>query len=546
MAAEPGNAPLIFEMDQLLLRGATATPADLSSTDNGKGVDLVSNAMKAFKPTDYLAAGNGTTDDTAPLNACIAAAANAGPHALVQLDGVFLTTGLVNPHGVRMVGPGRVVKTVAGGHQQLNSYADAPGRHLYGKEYLSRIHGKAAQGQSGTVGRLRIGVDGDSTSADPGYTTRSTSQIIVDLLAVRGVGNLTITNSSDGGNKLADLDLVTLIDGGIDVLFIHCGVNNGSNPSGTRLATYLTDLDAALAAARAHADGGLDDLAIIFVGPNTASDSGTGRDEIWLEQLFGPTLAACRKHKVAFFDTYAFMRDARGAAGIYMDDVGAGASIHPGNAMAHGIWAGVLDAVMPWSEASLFGSSNILNRTSFVYAPLASAQPSAFWDGVDFFRATTGNGWPLDGFCISARNVDGGTLQMLFPYSPNNSRVLTRTANVGSDAFNPWTGVPENVTLDAPGGWISYGGSFPPLRVVRAADGLPVIIGSIKGGTTAINTKIGTMPQGTAPPLAQIVIAAGDAGGFHQVKIEADGDILLQTAGDTLGMHFSGQAIYAA
>ncbi len=491
--------------------------------------------LRAFRPrSGYGAVGDGVADDTDEVNAATAAA---GPNGLVQLDGDFLVTDWVNPYGVQTVGPGKVVKAITGGVQQLNTYADVPGRYVYGEEYLDRVMQRLKLGASGSSGQIGCFLYGDSTVAG-GYMSMSTVDLVKRLFHVRGIGNIAVTNRGVAGTTVSSLNVLADLAPTTDLAIIKYGINDGGNPDGTRLATFQTTLDAKLTAIRAAANGGRGNLAIVLVGPNATSDTPNGRDERWYEQLRGIYVEAARKHKCCYVDAYAYMRDARGGATVGWDDpYSDGRAIHPTDSVGARIWGLVVDAIIPNGWAQWWGTSVHRNVTNTANAPSASAAPSQFLTGIDHARATVGNGWPIDGFVVSHRNPDGGVIQFLYPFVANDTRVLVRTANISGDTWNRWTGAPENLTLQ--NSWVNYGGSFrAPWAYIDHAKTVHVE-GMIKSGTTTPGTLLFTLPAGMRPP-AEVICFGPSNGGLVQFKVATNGNVTLQSTGDAAWTSLSG------
>lgn len=496
------------------------------------------------KALDTISAGDfGGANDTAALNAAIAAAAEAGAGASVWLDRDYSVTGLTNPYGVELQGPGRALLPITGGTQQLNSYADVPGRYVYGEEYLDRVMQRLKLGASGSSGRIGCFLYGDST-VQGGYMSMSTADLVARLFHVRGIGNIGITNRGVAGTTISSLNVLADLSATTDLAIIKYGINDAGNPEGTRLATFQTTLDSKLTAIRAAANGGRGNLAIVLVGPNATADTPNGRDERWYEQLRGIYVAAARKHKCCYVDVYGYMRDARGGATVGWDDpYGDGRTVHPTDSVGARIWGLVVDAIIPNGWSQWWGSALFRNVTNTSNAPSASATPSQFLTGIDHARATVGNGWPVDGFVISNRNPDGGVVQWLYPYAANDTRVLMRTANIAGNSWNRWTGAPESLPLQ--NSWVAYGGGFREPWAYIDHTKTVHCEGMIKSGTTTPGTLLFTLPAGMRPP-ADVVCVGPSNSGIVQFKVAASGQVTLQSTGDAGWTSVSGIKFLAA
>lgn len=502
-------------------------------------------ATKAYadQVNALVASSFGGANDTAILNAAIAAAVVKGAGATVWLDRDFTVTSITNPYGVDLVGPGNVLTAITGGNQQLNSYADIPGRYVFGEEYLDRVMQRLKLGASGSSGQIGCFLYGDSTVAG-GYMSMSTVNLLQRLFHVRGVGNIAFTNRGVAGTTIADLGLLSDLATTTDLAIIKYGINDGTNTEGTRLATFQSTLDSKLTAIRAATNGGRGNLAIVLVGPNATADTPNGRDERWYEQLRGIYVAAARKHKCAYVDVYGYMRDARGGAGVGWDNpYGDGRTIHPTDSVGARMWGLVVDAIIPSGWSQWWGSSLFRNVTNTSNAPSASAAPSQFLTGIDHARATVANGWPIEGFVISNRNPDSGVVQFLYPFAANDTRVLMRTANTGSDTWNRWTGAPETLSLF--NSWVSFGGTFGTPSAYIDANKTVRLRGMIKSGTTTAGTKVAALPTGMAPAIDEIFPVSANGGTVH-VKVQTNGDVVLQTTGDATFTSLAGIAFLAA
>ena len=499
------------------------------------------------KLLDNISAGDFVgANDTAILNSAISAASTAGLAGRVTLDRDYSVTSaasVVNPYGIEFEGHGRILTPITGGTQQLNTYADAPGRYIYGEEYLDRVMQRLKLGASGSSGRIGCFLYGDSTVAG-GYMSMSTVDLVARLFHVRGVGNISITNRGVAGTTVSSLNVLADLSTTTDLAIIKYGINDGGNPDGTRLATFQSTLDSKLTAIRAAANGGRGNLAIVLVGPNATADTPNGRDERWYEQLRGVYVAAARKHKCCYVDVYGYMRDARGGALVGWDDpYGDGRTVHPTDSVGARIWGMVVDAIVPNGWSQWWGTSQFRNVTNTSNAPSASATPSQFLTGVDHARATTGNGWPIDGFVVSHRNPDQGVVQFLYPFAADDTRVLVRTANIGANTWNRWSGVPESLTLQ--NSWVAYGGAFETAKAYVDSTKTVHLSGMIKSGTTTPGTLICTLPAGMRPAAECIRMGASNAG-LVQFKVAPNGEVTLQSAGDASWTSLGGVSFLAA
>lgn len=484
-------------------------------------------------PEEFGAVGDGIANDTSAMARARNAAQARGAQAVLWLSGDYLVDSFDNPRGIVTQGPGRIVKAIAGGVLQLNSYADYRGRIVLGREYIHRIFQRMELGPSGASGRIDINLFGDSTVAN-GYMSMSTIDILTRLFQARGMGNVAFSNYGVAGSQIGEMDAIPHILGqSKDASIIKYGINDGVNPKHSRLDTFETELRSKLQEIRDLPEGRVSNHTIILVGPNCTANTEYGRDELWYEQLDGVFVRAARDFQCAYINVYAAFRDARGGAGLWLDDLGGGDGVHPRNSLGIKIWSLVADTIISASEAVWFGTSNILNVTSASYAPVASAKPSEWPYGIVHARATLANGFPIDGFVISERNPDGGCIQRLYPFNLYNTRALIRTGHPQLDVFNRWSGAPEGINLT--NGWSSFNAVFGYPSATIDGTGFVHVNAMITGGTTGVGDIVASLPLGLAPANDCIFLCPTNSG-FVQIKVERSGLILQQSAGDAAWM----------
>lgn len=362
-----GNLDFLVNLDQIRIdladpsKGGSlvAFTQDISGPSDR---DVASKAKEALSAYDADGSdGSGAADNTGVLNSLIQ---QAGMRPINLVGGVFRSNGLINPLG-RKFKDGVIRKPDPhGGFVQLNSYTD-DGKEFIGAEYLYRVFQRIKQG-----GMLKAFIYGDSTVATAanggGYAGPNfTPDVLIPEFLVRKKGirnNLSFTNRGVGGTRVAQMNAMPDIDtvgGTTDLFAIKYGINDAQDgPEG-----FAANLDAKLAEIRANPFGTVDNLAIILVGPNSTYDPGHFRSSTWYEQLRGIYVAAARKHKCAFFDTYAYMPDVDWTANKMMDDPFLdGQTVHPTELMQVRIWGRLVD----W----MFSGSELIPYTSDAWRPL--------------------------------------------------------------------------------------------------------------------------------------------------------------------------------
>jgi lysophospholipase L1-like esterase len=493
---------------------------------------------------DFGAPNDGLSAALGGINAAIAAAV--ADKRVWMAPGSFLVASAPsNIYGVQYDGPGNVLMPITGGNQQLNTYADDD-KVFIGKEYLYRVYERM---RLGYVTPIKAFAFGDSTVAGDAATTPFLIQNLMPLMAQR-IGlpvPLNVTNRGVGGTTVSDMNALPDLAVDTDLFIIKYGINDGANPEGTRLNTFATQLRSKLAAIRAAAFGNYTTLSIVLVGPNATSDTPNGRDERWYEQLRGIYVQAARDYKCAYFDTYAYLKDARGAATYWMDDpFGDGRAIHPKDMMYQWIWGAVLESMFPLNQIAAWRINSFSNVHSSVITPPAANAPSNYAYGETIYRATLANGWPIDGMVHTVRSVDGVAVQTVYPFAPGTSASARRVASTAGDTWNRWTGVLEAIPLA--GTWVNYGGTWATPQAVISEDGIVVLKGLIKNGAAVAGSQLGTLPAGMRPAetcvfstMCGAAVTTGCA-----IRLEPSGGIFANSAVDTAATSLNGISFKAA
>lgn len=439
---------------------------------------------------------DGVTDDLSPINSVFSRARG----KVLGVEGSALVSAKpVNIYGVELDGPSAILMPITGGNQQLNTYADK-GKYAIGKEYLFRAYQFLAQGQSSSAATLKVQLYGDSTIAgDQGESLPyHVSQIIGRVALQKGIGNISVTNFGVSSTSISDLNAVANLGDSPGLIIIKYGINDATLPEATRLNTFATGLRSKLAQIRSAVGGSLGSVAILLVSPNSTSDTPNRRDERWYEQLRGIYNQAARDYQCAWFDTYAFLKDSRGAAGLWMDNpYGDGRAVHPLDAMNAWIWGGVMDWAFGFGEISGYRSNQFTNVGAVNGVASPSTLPSLYPMGISIQRATSAAGWSEDGIVVTTKAVDGVAYQDLIPFAPGRTRKLTRTADTAGNVWNSFSGVIYPLVLL--NSWVDYdptGASYAPTGVMQTADGLVKVIGGLKNGVATSGTHLATLPVG--------------------------------------------------
>jgi hypothetical protein len=78
-------------------------------------------------------------------------------------------------------------------------------------------------------------------------------------------------------------------------------------------------------------------------------------------------------------------------------------------------------------------------------------------------------------------------------------------------------------------GWTTDSGASTPLAASLGDDGIVYIRGAVKGGTTSMNTIVGTLPSGYAPAKNLVFLAFQASGVIIVMTITTSGAIVLST-----------------
>jgi lysophospholipase L1-like esterase len=496
-------------------------------TQHDKNADIIGGG-------DFDMVGDGSTDNTAAVNAAISAVNSQGSILLPSNGSVeakqYRITGIINNLGVRFKGMGALVlPDPNGGVKQVNFHQDEYYQSL-GYEYFFPVYQKMVPGQGDANGQLKVFLFGDSTVAGLNGETApfKLETYLSNQLAGLGIPNATVVNRGVSGSSVGDMNATPDVTQSADLFIIKYGINDGGNGRSDRLVYFATNLRNKLAGIRAAQYGNMSELTIVLVGPNSTNDSPNNRNAYWYEQLRNIYLQAARDYQCAYFDTYSMMPDSYGLAGNALDHpsiLAPGVGIHPMDSMQTWIWGKFLDKYFNRSSIAPYVSNNFTNSGAISGAPTAATSPLSYRFGINIYRAKLADGFPFDGTAITIRHVDQPTLQFLYGYSSGFAKCVTRTANIANSTWNQFTGTLIGLTLA--GGW---GASITPgLRV--SSDGLVTISATLTGGTTASGTAILTgIPTALRPTDNKILASANNDGSHLGIRVKTDGTVELATS----------------
>lgn len=520
--------------------------------------------------TDFGAVGDGVTSDQDSVADAIASGFES---VLVNDNGKFLVTSLTNPRGVELDGHGHIVKAITGGLQKLNSYSDKS-QHVFGREYLAAFHNLLiAQSTSPTRKPIMV-FSGDSTtegaavSAD--YQIHALLKTAAENSGLQTAYGINSINAGHSGwhtemwrqwaiapDMALNPDLYVIRWGINDPGYYSYDINNGpaldagqSAPGRRTVDDFLTSLRAGLATIRASRS--VASLSIVLMSPNSTADTPNGRDELWYEQIIPGIKQAARDFQCCFIDTYAYLRDSRPAAGVWMDDPmpGGGRGIHPLNVMNTWIAGLMADVIFPSGLKQKIGRTNLRSIGGAEDIGDATRPPSSYPYGITLSRANNAN-FPFDGQLQTVRWQDEVVVQHCYPYKDESTSSFAvrigRAIALGAEpaGWDAWiyvggTGLSESTGNVVP--TANY--ALPAAGQMRAAKtgSMTVVEGYITKSTPSVipaDTHVATLPVGYRPVREAIytLVQCWDGSGWESVRavIGQDGSIATRQA-TTLGI----------
>ena len=407
-------------------------------------LDLKSDKSNFINIKDLGGIGDGVFDNTTIVNDALLTYKE-----VYFPDGNYLVTSLVNNLGAKITGSGVIVKSIAGGTQQLNTGIDRY-NYIFGQEYLSHVQNAKL---SEFFVPIKVIWSGDSTTDGVGVTAEYTiSSIFSRMCEVSGVSTVQSINAGHSGattEQWRTLYLPADLAANPDLYIIRWGINdpgwlkNGTTPpldSGDTypnrrdISDFETSLRTALSTIRASKTQA--QMSIILMSPNPTSDTPNGRDEKWYEQVRKVYAQAARDYKCAFIDTYGLWLDSRGAAGVYMDDPFAdGRAIHPLGVFNLNIVEKVFDLTFNKALLTKISDSHLYNKSSVDILPLFSANPSTYNEGLTINRVVGGHGWGLDGSAFTIYNRDNVGGQFNFSRLTANPEINFRAINFDDESI---------------------------------------------------------------------------------------------------------------
>lgn len=516
-------------------------------------------ALRGVAVEDFGAVGDGVSSDQDAVDAALAT----GTKTILTTPGArHKVTIFGNTGGAEVENHGHIVKAVTGGLQKLNSYTDHA-KVVAGSEYLAAFHNLLISQTSSPTRKPIVVFSGDSTTAGDGASADYLLNVLfgqyVKSLGLQTAYGMTCVNRGQSGANTEQWR-TTYLSGDLaanpDLLVLRWGINDpgwlkdgtaapldaGQDYANRRDAeSFKTSLRTGLATIRASRS--VSSLSIVLMTPNSTCDTPNGRDELWYETIVPIIKQAARDYQCVFIDTYAFLKDSRPAAGVWMDNPFAdGRAIHPANVMNLWIVGLIGNVVFPAGLQAKLSTTNFVSTGGAESTGDPAALPATYPKGMTISRALGSNGFPVDGTLITFRSVDETVFQILYPvrdaarsnfqYRFGRSAVLYGEAATWSGWFGGSGETSANVTP-------ASGFSIPSSGQARAVKiGNQIVCEGYITKTTpssvAAGTTIATLPAGYRPIAEAVywnaVIWNGTTFSSVVMRVQPDGAIAFAIA----------------
>lgn len=491
--------------------------------------------MKEMKSSiDVGSVGGDTADKLVNLNKAISSFGYSGNGELYLDDGRhIISSALTNPAGVEFNGQG--VIGIPDGNSvvatpeiwQQNSYADKH-KYCFGNEYMYAYYHATRTDNATPGGLLKCVLAGDSTmhggNGEP--IDYRPDVLLSEMFRLNGVPNIGVFNRAIPSTSWGDMDIISDLGATTRLLMIKYGVNDAFGPKDQRHQNMVNAMRAKLQEVRSQPFGGIEWLSIILVGPNSTNDSPNMRNEEWYESIRGIYASIAREFKCVYFDTYAYLRDSRIAAGLWMDNpFNDGRAIHPLSEMNLWIYGRLFTEILSPSMIDKISLNSKVNLPLHVESigindlPLASVFK---WNN-SWHQANNANGFDFSGHAITTRQADGFINQTIMNQA--NSRIQHRSKPIATNTWNKFTGKPYPLGLG--NGWVDYGSNFNSAAATITLDGTIVLSGAIKSGTVAPGDAMFSLPAGVTPKgISRHIVMTGTAS-FAYIEIRQNGQCVV-------------------
>lgn len=499
------------------------------------GRTLHSKITEKLSVADFGSVGGDPASRKAEIEAGInALGANGNGSLYLDTGRHLIASALTNKFGVEFDGPG-VIGIPDGNSSigtpeiwQQNSYADKH-KYCFGNEYLYAYYHATRTDNATSGGLLKCVLAGDSTmhggNGEP--TDYKPENFLSEMFRLSGVPNIQIFNRAVPSTSWADMSVIPDIGASTRLLFIKYGVNDAFGPKDSRHLNMANAMRSKLQEIRNQPYGGVQWLSIVLVGPNSTNDSPNMRNEEWYESIRGIYASVAREFKCAYFDTYAYLRDSRIAAGLWMDNpFSDGRAIHPLAEMNMWIYGRLFTELLSPSMLLKASLNSMINLPLHVEAVSVNDLPvsASFKWNTNWHQANVANGYDFSGHCETTRHADGLINQTV--WNQANSRIQHRSKPNTSNTWNKFTGKAYDLTLG--NGWVNYGNSFNNATAILTLDGTIVLSGAIKSGTVNANDAIFSLPTGFTPKgKSRHMVVTNTTPAIGYIEVQTNGQVLV-------------------
>ncbi len=484
---------------------------------------------------DFGSVGWDTANRKTEIDAAIASFGYEGNGVLYLDSGRhIINSALTNNFGVEFDGPG-VIGIPDGDSSigtseiwQQNSYADKH-KYCFGNEYMYAYYHAIRTDNATPGGALKCVLAGDSTMhGGNGEPVDYKPEIMMsEMFRLHGIPNISVHNVAIPSTSWGDMSIIGELGAKTRLLMIKYGVNDAFGPKDQRHQNMANAMRSKLQEIRSQPFGGLEWLTIILIGPNSTNDSPNMRNEEWYESIRGIYASVAREFKCVYFDTYAFLRDSRVAAGLWMDNpFNDGRAIHPLSEMNLWIYGRLFNEVLSPSMLAKISLNSMVNMPLHAESIVISDLPysAVFKWNTNWHHANVANGFDFSGHVITTRHADGFINQTVMNQA--NSRIQHRSKPIATNTWNKFTGKPYPLVLG--NGWVDYDNNFNSATATLTLDGAIVLSGAIKSGTTGVGDAIFSLPGGITPKgISRHAVVTNTTPAIGYIEIRQNGQCVI-------------------
>jgi hypothetical protein len=494
------------------------------------GYTIEDKLSQTISIQDFGAAVNGTTDDTADIQAAITATGQTQSPISFSGGKAYATNSLQNPYGTPIVN-GKLVQpdAITGAYKvQTNSYAPDANGIMVGRENLAAW---MLANTTDPVVPNNIYMFGDSTIEQNAFFIPRSEVLVEYALWEAGINWVGTVNRGVSGTSWSNLNAIPDLGANTKLILIKYGIND--EVKANNLQTLAADARAKLAAIRAATNGSFYNLSILLMGPSSTYRPATGQDATWYESLRDIYVQLAKEFDCAYFDTYAYLQSTRYAPGFWLDQIPPDqGGIHPTPDASWWIWyEGIKRFVLGDGTWSRNKSNHFWNRNGSApsYTAFPTTQPQLYPMGLSVDRALTTNGWPADGTLLTLRGGSAGNTGEVRQELTTIETVPRRFMRTGVLlVWTQWTELNTAPTLL--NSWANKGGGYNDVGYMVHDDGFVELYGTITGGT--LGAAAFTLPANARPGFAHLFVTAGGtaSGTAATVTVFGDGNVYVSAA----------------